>query len=63
MIDGAMESPIVTMLNIGETLVPCMWMIRIVHARDVHNHLIDNLCLVVCLGMECSGFCEVGVQQ
>jgi hypothetical protein len=34
-------------------------MIRIVHAQDVHNHLIDNLGLEV----ESSGFCELGVQQ
>jgi hypothetical protein len=32
MVDGAMESLVVTMLNIRETLIPCMWMLRIVHA-------------------------------
>jgi hypothetical protein len=63
MVGGAMESPVVTVLNIGETLVPCMWMLRVVHVQDVHNHLIDDLCLVVCLGVESSGFCELGVQQ
>jgi hypothetical protein len=60
---GAMESPVVTVLNIGETLIPCMWMLRVVHAQDVHNHPIDDLCLVVCLGVESSGFSELGVQQ
>jgi hypothetical protein len=63
MVGGAMESPVVTVLNIGETLVPCTWMLRVVHAQDVHNHLIDDLCLAVCLGVESSGFCELGVQQ
>ena len=29
---GTMESPVVTMLEISETLVPCMWVLRIVHA-------------------------------
>jgi hypothetical protein len=58
-----MEIPVVTVLNIGETLVPCTWMLRIIHAQDVHNHLIDDLCLVVSLGVESSGFCELGVQQ
>jgi hypothetical protein len=38
-------------------------MLRIVHAQDVHNHLIDNLNLAIGLGVERSGFCELGVQQ
>jgi hypothetical protein len=58
-----MESPIVTMLNIGETLIPYMWMLRVVHAQDVHNHLIDNLCLAICLRVESNGFSELGAQQ
>jgi hypothetical protein len=63
MVGGAMESPVVTMLNIGETLIPCTWMPRIVHAQDVHNHPIDDLYLSIGLGVESSGFCELGVQQ
>ena len=63
MVSGAMESPIVTMLSIWETLVPCTWMLRIVHAQDVHNHSIDDLCLAISLGLESSGFGELGVQQ
>jgi hypothetical protein len=63
MAGGTMESPVVIVFNIGENLVPCMWMIRIVHAQYVHNHLIDELCLVVSLGVESSGFCELVVQQ
>jgi hypothetical protein len=58
-----MESLVVTMLNIGETLISCTWMLRVVHPQDVHNHLIDDLCLVVCLGVESSVFSELGVQQ
>jgi hypothetical protein len=38
-------------------------MLRIVHAQDVHNHLIDDLYLAIGLGVERSGFCELGVQQ
>jgi hypothetical protein len=63
MADGAMQSPVVIVLNIGETLIPCRWMLSVVHAQDVHNHLIDELYLVICLGVESSGFCELGVQQ
>jgi hypothetical protein len=58
-----MESPIVTILDIWETLIPCIGMLRIVHAQDVHNHPIDDLGLDIGLGMERSGFCELCVQQ
>ena len=58
-----MESPVVTVLNIGENMIPCTWMLRVVHAQDVHNHLIDGLCLAVGFGVENSGFSELGVQQ
>jgi hypothetical protein len=54
-----MESPVVIVMNIGETLIPCTWMFRVVHAQDMHNHLIDDLYL----GVESSGFSELGVQQ
>jgi hypothetical protein len=63
MVGRAMESPVVIVMNIGDTLIPCMWMLRIIHAQDVHNHSIDNLSLVVYLGVESSGFCELGVQK
>jgi hypothetical protein len=63
MVSGAMESHVVTVLNIGKTLIPCMWMLRVVHVQDVHNHLIDDLCLTIGLGVESSGFSELGVQQ
>jgi hypothetical protein len=63
MATGTMESPVVTMLEIWETLIPCMGMLRIVHAHDVQNHPIDNLCLAIGLGVERNGFCELDVQQ
>jgi hypothetical protein len=31
--------------------------------QDAHNHSIDELCLDVDLGVESSGFSEIGVQQ
>jgi hypothetical protein len=51
------------MLNIRETLIPCIRFLRSLHAQDVHNHPIEDLCLVVCLGLERSGFSELGVKQ
>ena len=63
MAGGTMESPVVNMLDIWETLIPCTGMLRIVHVRDVHNHPIGNLILAISLGVERSGFCELRVQQ
>ena len=57
-----MESSVVTVLDIWECLFPCMWMLRILHAQDVHNHLIDDLCLAIDLRVEGGGFSELGVQ-
>jgi hypothetical protein len=63
MTGGAMESSVLVVLNIGKTLIPCMWMLRVIHAQDVHNHLIDDLCLAIYLWVEGSEFIEFGVQQ
>ena len=62
MVDGAMEIPFVAMLNIGKTLIPCTHMLRVVHAQDGHNNLIDDLYLTISLGVESNGFSELGVQ-
>jgi hypothetical protein len=58
-----MESHVVVVLNIWKTLIPCTQMLRVVHAQDVHNHLIDDLCLAIGLGLETSGFSELVVQK
>jgi hypothetical protein len=58
-----MESRVVVVLNIGKTLIPCMWILRVIHAQDVHNHLIDDLCLAINLRVEGNGFSELSVQQ
>jgi hypothetical protein len=50
-------------VDIWETLIPCTRMLRVVHAQDVYNHPIDDLSLAIDLGVERSGFCELGVQQ
>ena len=63
MVSGDMESLVVIVLSIGETLIPCTWMLRVVHAQDVHNHMIDNLCLSIDSRVEGSGFSELGFQQ
>jgi hypothetical protein len=63
MVSGTMESHVVTMLDIWETLVPCTGMLRIVHAQDVHNNPIDDFGLAIGLAVESSVFGELGVQQ
>jgi hypothetical protein len=54
---------VVAVLNIGETLIPCVQMFGVVHAQDMHNHFADDLCMSISLGVEDGGFSELGVQQ
>jgi hypothetical protein len=51
------------MLDIGMTLIPCVGVILIIHAQDMYDHLIDDLNLAIYLGVESSGFGELGIQQ
>jgi hypothetical protein len=38
-----MYGSVVTVLNIGKTLIPCAWMLGIVHVQDMHDHPVDDL--------------------
>jgi hypothetical protein len=51
------------MLEIGKILIPCARVLGIIHAQDMHDHLIYVLSLAICLGVEGYGFVEFGVQQ
>jgi hypothetical protein len=42
MASGAMDSPIVVVLKIGNTLIPYTWILRVIHPQDVHNNMIDD---------------------
>jgi hypothetical protein len=44
------KGSIITMLNINKAMIPCAWMLGVVHSRDMHNHPIDYLCLSIGLG-------------
>jgi hypothetical protein len=57
-----MKGFFVAMLNIGDTLIPYAWMFVFVHAQDMHDHFVDDLCLDINLGVEGDGFCELSVQ-
>jgi hypothetical protein len=58
-----MYGSIVAVLNIGKTLIPCVGVLGIVHVQDMHDHPVDDLSLAIHLGVEGSGFGELGVQQ
>eukprot|EP00253_Pinus_taeda_P014891 PITA_14891 len=47
-----MESSVINLFHIGETLIPGLWMLGVVNAKYVHYHPIDNLRLAISLGME-----------
>jgi hypothetical protein len=58
-----MQGSIVAMLDIGKNLIQCVGVFLIVHAHDMYDHPIDDLSLAICLGVEGSGFGELGIQQ
>jgi hypothetical protein len=57
-----MQGSILDMLDIGKALIPCERVLGIIHAKDMHNHLIYDLGLAICQGVEGRGFGELGVQ-
>jgi hypothetical protein len=50
------------MLNIKNNLIPCAWVLVIVHVQDMHYHFIDDLSLAICLGVEGSGLGKICVR-
>jgi hypothetical protein len=56
MVDQAMKGFFIAVLNIGETLIPCAWMFGVVHAKYMHDHSIDDLCLAISLGWKAMHF-------
>jgi hypothetical protein len=50
-------------MDIGKNLIPCVRVLGIIHAHDIHDHSIYDLGLAICLGVEGHGFSELGVQQ
>lgn len=58
-----MESLVIVVLDIGEALIPCAWILWVVHAQNMYSHLIDDLYLAISLGKESCGLSELGVQH
>jgi hypothetical protein len=61
-VSQAMEGFVVSLLNIGKNIIPCACMFGFLHAYDMHMHRVDDLYLTISLGVEGSGFGELGVQ-
>ena len=57
------EKSSIAILSIRKALIPNAWMLWIVHAQNVYNHLVDDLCPAISLGMESCGLGELGVQH
>jgi hypothetical protein len=57
-----MQGSVVAILHIGNTLIPCVEVFLIVHVQDMYDHPIDELSLAIYLGVEGSGFGELGIQ-
>ena len=57
------ESLVITVLYIRKALIPYAWMVLIVHAQNLYNHPVDDLCLAIILRMESCGLGELGVQH
>ena len=58
-----MESSVVFVLEIGNEFIPCMRMLQVINVYNVHDHLVEDLCLAISLGMESCGLGELGVQH
>jgi len=56
------ESLVVAVLDIGEAFIPCAWILQVAQAHNVYDHLFDDLCLAINLGMEIRGLSEFGIQ-
>jgi hypothetical protein len=58
-----MQGLVVAILDIGKTLIPCLGVFLILHVQDIYNHSIDDLSLAIYLGVEGSGFDDLGIHQ
>jgi hypothetical protein len=63
MASRAMNSSVVVVLYIRKVVIPYAWIFGVLNLQDMHDHPIDHLYLHNGLGMESSGFGELGVQQ
>jgi len=58
-----MEIFVVVVLEKGDILIPCLWILVFVHLKYVHDHPINDFCMAISLGVQGSRLGEPGVQQ
>jgi hypothetical protein len=59
----AVEGSVVAMLDIRKDLIPCVWMLGIVHPQDMSNNHVDYLYFSISLWVEGSRFGQLGVHH
>ena len=58
-----MEIFVVVVMDIWETFIPCAWMLRVVHVKNVYDHPINDFCLAISSGVEIHGLSELGIEH
>jgi len=58
-----MDGSLVGVLKIRKDLIPCAWILGVVHEKDMYNHPIEYLCISIILRVEGDRFDELHVQQ
>jgi hypothetical protein len=53
---------VVVVLNIVKTLIVGEGVLKVINVKDVHDHPVDQIGLDILMGVEGSGFGELGVQ-
>jgi hypothetical protein len=57
-----MEGFFLAMLKMRKNLIPCVWMLGVIHVKDMHDHPIYDLYPSINFGVEGSEFGDLGVQ-
>ena len=55
-----MESFVIVVLEIGDDFIACAWILQVLHTKNVYDHLVDDLCLAMSLGVERCRLSELG---
>lgn len=58
-----MEASIISMLNIWNSFIACIYILGVVHSYDTHKHPIGHCYFSICLGMKSSPFGQFGIHQ
>lgn len=59
----AMESSIIVVLNIMESVITCACMLGVIHSQNVQDQHVDDVYLTIIVGVECNWFGDLGVKK